>query len=396
MTRTKIIALIVMSIVLFSGCGFETGDNPLSGKSTDERVIMCLELRYPEHQFTVIESFDRETECGIYADESGREFEVHNLLLDNIKHFGCYDEYLSTILREQHFEEKALLIGVKHGQRIEISESYISIDFWIEDILKGKLSFKEAAEIILEILNCVDTPTVTRLDEEGFSTNEINYYTKPVWGGVIFSFENKCDTLGVGYHIRFCDKDESVENIEKQLEDVFNRIYEEEEYAHLKENSDIEYTSPEYENGGSISTDYGEYILPKDWCINEEKSTESFNVHMDENVIFQEETSYFLIESGKSPYTKEEHGLFKQRILSQLLQDDNLPEDANIDMVSSTTENGNIVYSFNISISGNERMTLNYIVGDRRYCLIKEVEYKGGGYTFDAAQYVINSFIWKE
>jgi len=357
---------------------------------------MCLELRYPEHQFTIIEPFDRETESGIYADESGREFEVHNLLYNNSKHFGCYDEYLSTILREQDFEKKALQIGVQYGQRIEVDSSIISIDFWIEDILEGRLSLKEAAEIILEILNCVDTPKVTRLEEEGFSTNEINYYTKPVWGGVVFGFENRGDTLGVGYHIRFCEKDESVEKIEIKLSNIFNQIYEHEEYADLKESGDTEYIAPEYENGGSVSTNYGDYVLPKGWCINEENSTESFNVHTKEDVIFQEETSYFIIESETNLYTREEHELFKQSILSQLLQDDNLPEDANIEVISSTTENGNIVYSFRIGISSKERMTLNYVVGDRRHCLIKEVVYQGGGYTFDAAQYVINSFVWKE
>lgn len=391
----SIIVLFCMSIM--SGCGMSSEDNPLIGKNTDERVVMCLEETYPEHKFTVVKSFDKTKDRGIYADENGVEFEVHNLLYDNYKHFGCEDEYLSTKMKEQNFEEKALQIGVKHGQRIVICDAYISIDFYLEDILEGKLSMKEATEIILELLNCVEIPEVVIPDSAGsFSTNEINYYCNPTWGRIGFGFENKNSTFGWGYGIDISDKNESVENIEKQLEDVFNRLYEEEEYAHLKENGDMEYTAPKYENGGSVSTDYGDYILPKDWCINEEKSTESFNVHMDENVIFQEETSYFLIESGKSPYSKEEYGLFKQRILSQLIQDYNLSEDVNIDMDSSTTENSNIVYSFDFRINENERVSLNYIVGDRRYCLIKEVEYKGGGYTFDAAQYVINSFIWKE
>ena len=35
-------------------------DNPLSGKNTDERIIMCLEEEYPEHDFVVVESFNKE------------------------------------------------------------------------------------------------------------------------------------------------------------------------------------------------------------------------------------------------------------------------------------------------------------------------------------------------
>ena len=35
-------------------------DNPLSGKNTDVRIIMSLEETYPEHTFSVIDSFDNE------------------------------------------------------------------------------------------------------------------------------------------------------------------------------------------------------------------------------------------------------------------------------------------------------------------------------------------------
>lgn len=37
-------------------------DNPLSGKSTDERIIMSLKDTYPEHTFSAINSFDNDKE----------------------------------------------------------------------------------------------------------------------------------------------------------------------------------------------------------------------------------------------------------------------------------------------------------------------------------------------
>ena len=41
-------------------------DNPLSGKNTDERIIMSLKETYPEHTFSVIDSFDNEKGEGFF------------------------------------------------------------------------------------------------------------------------------------------------------------------------------------------------------------------------------------------------------------------------------------------------------------------------------------------
>ena len=41
-------------------------DNPLSGKNTDERIIMSLEETSPEHTFSVIDSFDNEKGEGFF------------------------------------------------------------------------------------------------------------------------------------------------------------------------------------------------------------------------------------------------------------------------------------------------------------------------------------------
>lgn len=41
-------------------------DNPLSGKDTNERIIMRLEKVYPEHTFSVVESFDKKRTKGYF------------------------------------------------------------------------------------------------------------------------------------------------------------------------------------------------------------------------------------------------------------------------------------------------------------------------------------------
>ena len=64
--------LILLLCISLSGCSeldklvsdMNSEDNPLSGKNTDERIIMCLEEEYPEHDFVVVESFNKENDFG--------------------------------------------------------------------------------------------------------------------------------------------------------------------------------------------------------------------------------------------------------------------------------------------------------------------------------------------
>ncbi|WP_140398275.1 hypothetical protein [Blautia sp. An249] len=99
--------LIILMCLLLTGCteifkllhDAVDSDNPLSGKDTNERIVMCLEETYPEHEFSVVESFDKTADKGVFCDENGIEFSVHTLLYDNIYHFGCEDDYLAVLLK---------------------------------------------------------------------------------------------------------------------------------------------------------------------------------------------------------------------------------------------------------------------------------------------------------
>ena len=65
MKKLGMFLLILLLCISLSGCSelaklvsdMNSEDNPLSGKNTDERIIMCLEEEYPEHDFVVVESF---------------------------------------------------------------------------------------------------------------------------------------------------------------------------------------------------------------------------------------------------------------------------------------------------------------------------------------------------
>ena len=55
MKKLYSIFFFLIGIVCLVGCGQK--DNPLKGKNTDERILMCLEKEYPEHDFETVESW---------------------------------------------------------------------------------------------------------------------------------------------------------------------------------------------------------------------------------------------------------------------------------------------------------------------------------------------------
>ena len=73
----KIVSVILSLSLVFmvSGCDSDK-DNPLHGKDTDERIVMCLENAYPEHNFKVVKSFDKQKNEGLFEDENGISFKV--------------------------------------------------------------------------------------------------------------------------------------------------------------------------------------------------------------------------------------------------------------------------------------------------------------------------------
>ena len=69
----KIVSVILSLSLVFmvSGCHSDK-DNPLHGKDTDERIVMCLENAYPEYNFKVVKSFDKQKNEGLFEDENGK------------------------------------------------------------------------------------------------------------------------------------------------------------------------------------------------------------------------------------------------------------------------------------------------------------------------------------
>ena len=217
----------IIFIMLLMGCNHILEDmndeNPLYGKNTDERILMCLEETYPEHQFHIVQSYDKDSGEGLFADEKGLEFKVINVTYDNLYHFGCKNEYLSVLLERQGYIEKVETILQQYDLELKVGEGMVSTLVYVEEALDTK----KLAEIVLEILNCVEVPTVIFPKEQGFSTGEINYYSVPEMDLFLCKLEDKSIGIMTGVGFYFEDKSKSVEEIEERIKGTIIEMHDE-------------------------------------------------------------------------------------------------------------------------------------------------------------------------
>lgn len=212
---------VVMLSIVLTGCGMKSGkDNPLANKDTDERIIMCLQKTYPEHQFETIETYEIKRNQGIYVDENGVKFKVTNITYNNRYHFGCRDEYLFTLLNQQNYVEE--IKKILENYNLQITKEELGISVLVE--LNSNTDVPVIAQAVYEVLNSVDVPEVVFPKQQGFSTGEVNYYSVPKWGIFRCDFEDKSIEVTDGEQFYFEDKSLSVTEIEKRLNDITREI----------------------------------------------------------------------------------------------------------------------------------------------------------------------------
>lgn len=224
MKKLGMFLLSLLMCVSVSGCSEivrlvnDTGseDNPLSGKSTDERIIMCLEQAYPEHTFNTVTSFDRTIDCGTYSDENGVESTVSNITYNNTYHFGCSDDYLKSLLESQGYIDQVTDITKKYNFTFEHDDSLVRINTSSDD------NISDISSAIYEILNCVDVPEVNWPEERGFSTGVVNYYTAPNWGVLLCRCEIGKNAANAVF--TFAETDLTKQEIEQRVETCYERI----------------------------------------------------------------------------------------------------------------------------------------------------------------------------
>ena len=229
MKKIGMILMILLLCTAFSGCS-EIGklvrdvnnpDNPLSGKNTDERIIMCLEEEYPEHDFVIVESYNKENDSGKFQDENGIEFTVHGLVYDNTYHFGCRNDYLKVLLESQDYLKKVSDIAEEYGFSVDYSEETIGIEGYKNE--DNSDSIDRIFEMVQKILNSVDTPQIMYPKEAGsFSTGKINYYSSPCWGQLTCLYHIQGHAAVMTF--RFGDENINEETIRKNITDALKQV----------------------------------------------------------------------------------------------------------------------------------------------------------------------------
>ncbi len=228
MKKSGMFLLILLLFISLSGCSevvklvndTNSADNPLSGKNTDERIIMCLQQTYPEHTFSIVTPFDKDADCGVYSDENGVKFSVSKIIYNNTYHFGCSDDYLKTLLEEQGYIERITEITEKYHLRLRYDDVNETVGLAADE----ENTISEYAAAISEILNSVDVPRVKLPEEQGFSTGEVNYYTLPNWGMLLCRCE--ADNNASNEIFSFDDVNLTQQEIEQRLDTCYKRIQE--------------------------------------------------------------------------------------------------------------------------------------------------------------------------
>lgn len=214
MKKKVIVCSLIISVLLLSGCVGQK--SALSGKNTDERIVMCLENAYPEHHFSIVSSFDESEGKGVYTDDEGIEFYVQNITYNNTYHFGCSDGYLKTLLENQNYIDKVTDIVSKYDFSFIYDDSYIRVNTCDSD------NIADISMTIYEILNCVNVPELNWPREQGFSTGVVNYYTVPDWGVILCRCESGNNAANAVFN--FGDVKLTQEEIEQQILNCYERI----------------------------------------------------------------------------------------------------------------------------------------------------------------------------
>lgn len=138
----------------------------------------------------------------------------------------------------------------------------------------------------------------------------------------------------------------------------------------------------------------GTYTVPEGWVKAEQYSTASKIFYVEEGHEQDELPDNISINIGTNKYSKENHAQFREAIVRQLLKQlEGI--DAELLGDGTYTEQDYVVYIFTI----NEEDVVTkqyYIVDDYRYCLVHLTNYTGSENADEAAQAIVDSFVWED
>ena len=150
------------------------------------------------------------------------------------------------------------------------------------------------------------------------------------------------------------------------------------------------------ENGDvKYSKEFGSYVVKNGWIESKSHSANGKYFYVKDGHDDDSRPNNISINVGTNKYKKSEHEKFKDAIYIQLARQAS-GNDSEIMASGSTTEKGEILYTFVIETS-NTKSTQYYIVGDEKYVMIYETVWNidEEKETDEVAKQMVNSFEWK-
>jgi len=139
----------------------------------------------------------------------------------------------------------------------------------------------------------------------------------------------------------------------------------------------------------------GNYTVPDGWVESEQYSTAEKPFYVEDGRENEDLPDNISIEVGTNQYSAEEHESFRDAIVNQLMRQLS-DSDAELLGDGTYTEQDYIVYIFTITESDGVTTKQYYIVDDYRYCLIHLTNYSGAENSYNAAQTMVDSFVWSD
>ena len=161
-----------------------------------------------------------------------------------------------------------------------------------------------------------------------------------------------------------------------------------------KENT--EETAMTEDGDTKFEKEFGSYIVKKGWVESKSHSRNGVFFYVKDGHDDDSKPNNISVNEGTNNYSKENHVKFKDAIYAQLARQV-AGDDSEIMANGSTTENGEILYTFVIKTS-NTTSTQYYIVGEKKYVMIYETVWNEDEKeeTDDVAMKIVNSFKWKD
>ena len=149
--------------------------------------------------------------------------------------------------------------------------------------------------------------------------------------------------------------------------------------------------------GNNIYTkNFGSYELPKNWIESKEHSTTKKFLYILQGDEKNVKPNNIAINFGTNRYSKEEHEKFRRAILNQISTQIAGEKGTKINANGSTTNNGDIVYTFIVKESTGITTVQYYIVGDYKYILIQETVFEESEEIDNVAKGMVNTFRWND